>query len=153
MTCERDYWESYYLRSLRRRGELRREDCYCCAEQLLPLLGSVRKEMQALVVGAGTSELPELLAEHLEVSAVDVSPCCVAEMAANSRVRWSLGDAMELPKAWAEHFDLVVDKGLLWPKAAELQHEQCRQLLREYRRVLRPGSEPSSHPANVYNDE
>ena len=57
MSCDRDYWESYYLRSLRRRGELRSEDCYCPAERLLPLLGHVTKDMQALVVGAGTSEI------------------------------------------------------------------------------------------------
>lgn len=57
-----DYWESYYSRSLLRRGRLRVEDCYCSAEELLPLLSGARGAA-ALVVGSGSSEVPRRLLE------------------------------------------------------------------------------------------
>ena len=62
-TEDEGYWETYYARSLQRRGDLRREDCYCRCDQLLPLLATLPAvAAEVLVVAAGTSEVPEVLA-------------------------------------------------------------------------------------------
>ncbi|CAK9067701.1 unnamed protein product [Durusdinium trenchii] len=138
-----DYWESYYARSLQRRGgSLRSEDCYCDPDSLMPLLPIHHGQGQALLVGSGTSELPQRLVEKgWKVWAMDVSPSCVAWMEKlQPKVEWCCADAFALPESWSNTFDLVLDKGLLGPKASE---DPCGmalgQLLAQYRRVLQPG--------------
>ncbi|CAK9017611.1 Catalytic [Durusdinium trenchii] len=182
-----DYWESYYARSLQRRGgSLRSEDCYCDPDSLMPLLpihhavvgdgsdlhqssdedrqspkddlvnlqyriaywcehikiGKLVNFDLALLVGSGTSELPQRLVEKgWKVWAMDVSPSCVAWMEKlQPKVEWCCADAFALPESWSNTFDLVLDKGLLGPKASE---DPCGmalgQLLAQYRRVLQPG--------------
>ena len=81
-TEDEGYWETYYLRSLQRRGGvLRREDCYCRCDELLPLLAETLPAVLAtavtvLVVAAGTSEVPQVLAmEGMKVMLGGVSLC------------------------------------------------------------------------------
>lgn len=148
MTTDEGYWETYYLRSLQRRGGvLRREDCYCRCDELLPLLAETLPAVLAtavtvLVVAAGTSEVPQVLAmEGMKVTAMDVSSSCVEAMRrVDDRVEWYHGDAFAMPEDWSETFDLVIDKGLIGHKAPE--DLQCvHKLLAEYGRVLRPGGQ------------
>lgn len=136
------YWETYYARSLQRRGVLRREDCYCRCEELRPLLATATETV--LVVAAGTSEVPEMLAmDGMKVTAMDVSSTCVEAMRAvddDHLVEWCCGDAFAMPEDWSETFDLVIDKGLIGHKAPEDLH--CvNKLLAEYGRVLRKGGQ------------
>lgn len=147
MTTDEGYWETYYLRSLQRRGGvLRREDCYCRCDELLPLLAEtlpvLATAVTVLVVAAGTSEVPQVLAmEGMKVTAMDVSSSCVEAMRrVDDRVEWYHGDAFAMPEDWSETFDLVIDKGLIGHKAPE--DLQCvHKLLAEYGRVLRPGGQ------------
>ena len=80
-TEDEGYWETYYLRSLQRRGGvLRREDCYCRCDELLPLLAEtlpvLATAVTVLVVAAGTSEVPQVLAmEGMKVMLGGVSLC------------------------------------------------------------------------------
>lgn len=80
-TQDEGYWETYYLRSLQRRGGvLRREDCYCRCDELLPLLAQtlpgLATAVTVLVVAAGTSEVPQVLAmEGMKVMLGGVSLC------------------------------------------------------------------------------
>ncbi|CAJ1416887.1 unnamed protein product [Effrenium voratum] len=147
-------WESYYARSLARRGSLRPEDCYCPPAPLLGLLQTLLPASGAsgasagpvLLVGAGASELPALLAEERECTAVDISPSCVQWMRqAAPKVEWVEADARQLPAEWANRFALVLDKGLLAHLATEGvltdRASQCEVLLREYERVLKPGGQ------------
>jgi SAM-dependent methyltransferase len=67
----------------------------------------------ALVVGCGYGDDAEFAAERgFSVTAFDVSPSAIAGVRArfpDSRVQYVVADLFELPEAWREAYDLVVE--------------------------------------------
>mmetsp|Transcript_27551 Transcript_27551/g.91432 ORF Transcript_27551/g.91432 Transcript_27551/m.91432 type:complete len:446 (+) Transcript_27551:154-1491(+) len=146
----RDYWERYYSRSIARRGDLRNEDCYCSSSELecfLRATGFVPATLEArfhiLVVGSGTSRLPQQLAADpaLDVSAMDVSETAVSWMRrVHPEVTWYIADACSMDPAWDGKFDLLIDKGLVGATSTEdafSNRASCHRMIAEYCRVLR----------------
>eukprot|EP00913_Durusdinium_trenchii_P023544 g22121.t1 len=121
-----DYWESYYARSLQRRGgSLRSEDCYCDPDSLMPLLPIHHGQGQALLVGSGTSELPQRLVEKgwksiWEMSTHDL-PGSVAYLL---KLRGGALDVQTFP-CWASIIDLSAESVHL---RVSLTAEQRRSL-------------------------
>lgn len=114
------------MRSLARRGNLGREDCYCEPEELRAFLEAQALLPEAgarvLVVGCGTSGLTAGLASNggivsaptFEVTAIDSSATAIEWMTEqHPDIEWCVANAAAMDSRWVGRFAVVLDKGVI----------------------------------------
>mmetsp|Transcript_25600 Transcript_25600/g.40259 ORF Transcript_25600/g.40259 Transcript_25600/m.40259 type:complete len:232 (+) Transcript_25600:48-743(+) len=119
---EPTYWDQHYDKKRKEEGLEYSFDFYVEPESLMPLLESyfgTDKGMNLLIIGAGSSEIPQLLYEagFRRITCIDVSPVLVAHMQNRHHQHEGLDyfvmDVKNLGSFPDNSFDGILDKGTM----------------------------------------